>query len=136
MSETTEGSAPSKRPEQVSAAVYLLYASLALGLVRSLFFPDAGAPRSQVLFKVFVSAITFALSLIIIYKIGSGRNWARMVFAALCVLGLAATLLAADPHQAYGGVFIVQAVSHALALVLLFLKPSSAWFRNMKKPGA
>ena len=84
-----------------------------------------------------IALAVFGVEWFFIYKIGRGRNWARITFTALFIIGVPFSVLplvksvAASPVS--GGLGIAQAVIQAIALVFLFQRPSSDWFGEMKK---
>ncbi len=128
----------SRRPVTVTAAVVLLCATQAVGVVRAVVFPNAGDEGDIVAFKFGVLAVTAGVALLLAYKIFTGRNWARLTFAVIFLLGLVSVALLTGPSQQFGPVFFLQAALQSAAFVLLFLKPSVAWFRavkSLRRPG-
>jgi len=126
------------RPVSVTGAVKLLYATLAIGVVRSLleFRTLAESAPTEIVLTVWFLTITIMLTLV--YNIGAGRNWARITLLVLFGLGLP---LAIQPllqsfslHPFSGVLGVVQIVAQITALVLLFRPESNAWFRRPKKP--
>jgi FtsH-binding integral membrane protein len=124
------------RPDQIRTTIKLLYITLGIGAFRSIM---EASVNTQIASPVFVMLITFCvlgIMWLLIYKIGKGRNWARITFLVLFVNGLPFSVLpllrslAANPISGVLG--IGQTVIQIIALVLLFQKPSSNWFREMK----
>lgn len=132
----TASNAPS-RPAIVSNAVRLLYASLAIGVVRAFLEFNTMVADAPIGLVLVISAITFGLLLFLIYKIAAGRNWARIVFLVLFVVGVPMSViplvhsLAQTPVS--GLIGLVQLVVQVIALVMLFQSPSNAWFRSVKQ---
>ena len=97
--------------------------------------------QAEVMFPVFVPLFImfFVLGitwLFIFIMIGKGRNWARITFLVLFIIGIPFSVLplmqslAANPISGLLG--IVQTIIQIVAIVFLFQKPSSEWFRKMK----
>jgi len=145
------------RPKRVLVAITLLYAALGIGVTRIVLdlyggHPITGPPWLLTLVNqtgiawllpivVILSAfVTITLFLVIIYLIGQGKNWARISFLALWLIGIL-LFLAAIPlrrflaAQPISGMFaLLQYVLQVAALVLLFQNESSRWFRKSVDP--
>ena len=124
-----------QKPQPVATAVNLLWASLAVGLVKVLMdfsHLDSQAPAA---FTTFILIFTFALIGFLIFKISAGRNWARITFLVLFVLGMLPTLpivLGEFSRSAVvGALSMAQIGLQAYALFLVFTNPGSAWFRKV-----
>jgi hypothetical protein len=124
------------KPKQVSQAVGLLVGSTVVGTGTTAivgFSPNAltaGLP-----FAIGILVLTLAILLFLIAKISAGRNWARITFTVLFVLGLptCAALVLTDKffqNPISGGVVLLQTIVQGWALVLLFTKPGSDWFKK------
>jgi len=87
-------------------------------------------------FVMFITFFVLGIMWFFIYMIGKGRNWARITFLVLFIIGIPFAILpllqslAANPISGLLG--IGQTVIQVIALVFLFQKPSSAWFKEMK----
>ena len=116
-----------KPPRLVQVAVYLIAATLVLGLARALSGP----------FPV-VLVSTSALVALVAWQVWRGRNWARWTFVVLTVVGsvpLLASVPAMMAASRMDGVLAVGSTAcNVLAAVLLFLPASAAWF--MRPPTA
>ncbi|MCB2191545.1 MAG: hypothetical protein KQI62_08270 [Deltaproteobacteria bacterium] len=131
---------PASRPNKVTTAVLLLYVSLGMGLLRALLgLPGLSQAQGQSLgmagISLAVVAVVFAVMLFFILMIGQGRNWARITFAVLYVLGMIMMIagLFSLPNLGAGAVMdLVQALLQLVALVLLFSPESNAWFQAAK----
>jgi len=141
------------RPASVGTAVKLLYAALGLGVI--LFLIDLLTDRLMipkniadgrwpewVLFGA-IGLIVVGVVFLLITWIGSGKNWVRMVFLVLFILGVLSLPLSVKPliqsfsqAPAPAIVGLVQLVMQGLAIILLFRKDSSAWFKTMKRARA
>jgi hypothetical protein len=123
-------------PEKVGTAVKLLYATLGIGVLRSIMEASRHAQKASLGFVIFVSVFVLGITCLFIYKIGRGRNWARITFLVLFIIGLPFSILpllkslAANPVSGLLG--IAQIAIQLIALVFLFQKTSSYWFKEMK----
>ena len=120
------------RPLRVSTAVTLLWASLALGIVTSLldvrFLTSVAAPG----FTVGILVVVFLVTAWLVVKISAGRNWARLTFLVLFLVGAvpyALSLAAMFERRALAGaVSVVQFALQICALYLIFTRPGADWF--------
>lgn len=124
------------RPEKVGTAVKLLYITLGIGVLRSIMEASMQAQMASPAFVMFITFFVLGIMWLFIYLIGKGRNWARITFLVLFIIGIPFSVLpllqslAANPISGLLG--IGQTVIQIIALVFLFQKPSSDWFREMK----
>lgn len=129
---------PAARPSKTTTAILLLYVSLGLGILRSLWALPAFAPmegQGQAGGAMAIAAIVYALMFLFIFMTGKGRNWARVTFLALYLVGmamLAAGLTSGAPGGGGVALDLAQALIQLAALILLFMPESNAWFRGMK----
>jgi hypothetical protein len=124
-----------QKPQSVSTAVNLLWASMAVGLVKMLMDFSNLSAVAPAAFTNFVLVFTFALNAFLIFKISAGRNWARITFLVMFVIGMLPTLplmlgeLSRSP--VVGALSVAQVGLHVYALFLLFTQPGSVWFRKV-----
>jgi hypothetical protein len=129
---------PSARPANVAAAMKLLYATLGIGVLRSVveFHGLSEAVPAEFIVTVWVLVITIMLTLF--HNIGVGRNWARIVFLVLFVAGLPFSieplLLSLSSNVVSGILGVAQMAGQITALIMLFRPDSNAWFRKPTKP--
>src|SRR5208337_3925817 len=93
------------RPKRVLVAITLLYAALGIGVTRVvsdlyLVSPITGPPWLMTMVNktgiawllpivlLFSTLVTFTLLLVLIYLIGQGKNWARISFLVLWLIGI------------------------------------------------
>jgi len=81
-------------------------------------------------------AAVLAVMWSLIYLIGKGRNWARitylLVFVAPIPIALPDLLQVFRWSPWLASALLAQLVVQIVAVVLLFQKPSSEWFRQMR----
>ena len=133
MEATSTDSIPIEKPSQVRNAVRLLLASLAVGILRTAIGVPSGA-GSIVTFVVLVATITIAIVGFLVIKISGGRNWARIAYVVLFLLGLPYSIIVLAQEFAanalVGLVSVIQILLQSIAIVLLFRRASNAWFRS------
>jgi uncharacterized membrane protein (DUF2068 family) len=129
------------RPRQVTLAVRLFWAELAVGVVqyattlKSTGTEDAG-PAIVAFTLVFIGAL-FIAEAIVIYKLWMRRNWARyvaLVSTVLSLLGVVQSMNRGRLTIAAGemGFSVLELMLDAVALVLLFTSPGKEWFKKRK----
>lgn len=124
------------KPQIIKNAVLMLWISLGLGVVRSAWEVPAQAAQSSVELVVFVMVFTLMLIGFFIWMIDKGRNWARITFLVLFILGVPLSISPLLQSLAYapisGLIGISQAVLQTMAVVFIFTKESSTWFKLQK----
>jgi len=122
------------RPARVSLALNLLWITIALGafrLWRGWAELTAAAPMAIV-----VGTVVFVIGVLAVLLVfmGMRMNWARIVYLLLFIVGLPSgakgIVHALDTDALVGAISIVQIALQIIALVLLFMPESNAWFRN------
>lgn len=152
MERTSKESAKPSRPKDIDRGVKLAYASLVFGMAAEI----VDFRHSLTLDNLTTNVFFFGLSVFLIVKVSSGRNWARIVFLlmflAMPSLGAIALLvgivldpmflspmrgaiLAALKHNpAMTTVIIVVGLAsfllQAAALFLWFTRSSGEWFKG------
>ena len=133
-----QGSANGARPPSVSRGLLLLYASLGIGLIRSAMGFPRFAQMSSVGFAVSVQVVVFAIFLVLLVFIARRKNWARIAFLVIFMLGVPPSMgllldsLSGTPMSGVLG--LLQVALQIVALVLLFRSEAAAWFRQVSTP--
>lgn len=132
-----------EKPQNVLIAVNLQWVSIAVGLINGLLGPtgvrgllDPTGPLHQssvtlIAFIIIFILTVLGLMVLLTLKISAGKNWARITFLILYLLGLPLlSHLPATFQQSTinGMIFVVQTVLQAAVLFLVFTKPGSEWF--------
>lgn len=117
------------RPKEVGAAIALVWASLGLGVLTSL---AARLASGKPLPEFWAELLVMGLLAVIPYKLGKGSNAARVAFAVLSFLSLVWAIGGglAELSRIEVVMNVIQFPITAVAVVLLFLKPSRAWFQS------
>ena len=125
----------SQKPASVSSAIKLLYATLAIGALRSVL---EWSHQTQAVSSGFVMLFTFAFLVWLIYKIDRGRNWARITFLVFFILGVPMSVLPLLQSLAYypvsGVLGLLQVVLQTVALFMVFGRCARPWFRPATTP--
>ena len=125
-----------QKPKKVQTAVTILYVTLGIGILRAVIEASANAEMAGVGFLMFVTLVVFAFMAFLIAKIGGGKNWARITFLVLFLLGLLPSILpllrSFDINPLSGFLGLAQIVLQILALVFLFQQESGDWFKAHK----
>ena len=132
-------------PERVRYALILLYSSLAIGIVSfALELPDmvsqgyVNSPISKeacTVIALVTGLVMFAILFFIILMINKGRNWARITYLVLFVIGIpfvVAPLVQIEERPIRAVVYLGQLALEGVALVWLFQRSSSQWFRPQR----
>jgi hypothetical protein len=124
-----------QKPQPVGTAVNLLWATLAVGLIKSMMEFSLRSAQATTLFTTFVLVITFALIGFLIFKISSGKNWARITLFVLFVIGVLPTLfiISVEFSRSFilGALSVAQIGLQGYAQFLLFTRSGSTWFRKV-----
>ena len=129
------------RPPRVSTAVTLLYLTLGMGIIRSFLevprLLQVAPPGFGLGFFLFVIIFTMAFLVFLTVMIGKGRNWARITYLVLTIVGLPLSVLplyqSLTKTPISGIIGTAQLVLQTIALIFLFQRASSEWFRSRGK---
>ncbi|MEY4563377.1 MAG: hypothetical protein RLZZ618_2654 [Pseudomonadota bacterium] len=118
-------------PASTRLAVWLLLVSMGVGLVDLALAPVPAALWAAIAIDCIVVGFIFAMA--------KGKNWARVTFLLLFLLGLLGLVMM--PEQLLQGgalsmaVMAIQSGLQLVAIVLLYLPGSNAWFRGKGQQG-
>ncbi len=129
------------RPHKVSIALTLLWIVIAVGVISSIFnfsssLEIANASGLGLGWLIFTLYFTYVLLAFFIWKIGQGRNWARITYLVLFIIGVPFTIygyLTSEVSTLSIVLGIAGMIVQIVALVFLFQEKSSEWFNFMKK---
>jgi hypothetical protein len=127
MKKRIKKSIKSHQPKSVSIAVTLL--SIALGIFAGRFIFSLGLLYSQI---VVINIFSFVLSLFLIMMINKRKNWARISYLLIFSTGTLIYIFSIPYLYGYTMVSVdfLEIVIQISALVLLFNKSSSKWFKH------
>ena len=131
------------QPHEVTNAVILLYLILILGFIYFISNISTSSDLVQQVaslgyglgFIIFVSLFNLAFLFFFIYKINKGKNWARITLLILFITGIPFSIfnLFTLTNLIYVITSVGSMILYIIVFVLLFQKPSSDWFRAMKR---
>ena len=124
------------RPPRVGTAVKLLYITLGIGVLRSIMDASMYTEMASPAFVMLITFFVLGLMGFFIFMIGKGRNWARITFLVFFIIGIPFAafplMQSVGANPISGRIGVVQIIIQIVALVFLFQKLSSDWFRDMK----
>ncbi len=124
---------PVLKPVVVRRAIGLLWASLAIGALKTPLNWAYLTSRASGAFNAFVIIFTFAVTAFFIWKIDQGKNWARIVFLVLFLLGVVPFVFIVRSEfarsPASGLLSTLQFGLQAVAFFLIFTSPGKEWFQ-------
>jgi hypothetical protein len=124
------------RPKEATSAIQLLYASLAIGLIRAVFGLTERTSGASLVFAALIVISVFALGFFLVWKISAGRKWARIILLVLVLINLPFVVLANISElkrSVWSGAFsILIEVILWIGTYLLFTGNSNHWFRSRK----
>lgn len=122
-------------PKKIKQAAILVYVSLLVGLIKSILYETMtnqkmlSDPKSLTIGIVAIIIIGFFG-----YKIGQGKNWARITLLVLFIIGmLSFPFIILNEFQMspiIGVVSSVQMLIQLYVLVILFTGQSKEWFKK------
>ncbi len=137
MEPTIEQDTNPARPSEVTRAVQLLSASLAIGLLRSILNLVQRTSGTTLIVALVVVVAFFVVCSFIVLKISAGKNWARIVVLIIVVILLCfipfavpAYLQELRQNVFVGLLGILITLLQLVGTYLLFTKNSNQWFRT------
>lgn len=136
-----------EKPKSVKIAVKLLWASLVLAMIGLVYLcsekdvrevlltggtPEAATAVYFMLGAMFLMLVGCAF---FIYKIDQGRNWARLIFGGLVLIGCPTTVIGLFDQTEEIVVKVImslQLIIQVTAVVFLMLKESADWYKQKK----
>ena len=122
--------------DKVVLSVKMLYLVVGIGVIRTAMTVfrhiDVRSPN----FLIITKLIVYAASIYLIQQINKGKNWARWSLVVLLTLSIPLTILPAfgqfSHNPVYAVLFFMQLVLYIIALIFLFQKSSSEYFKSEK----
>lgn len=137
----------SQSPVEIRRAIQMIIASIALGIVRfALTYEQTKAKIEAAnipgmapwLFIILTLTFSFGFNLVLLFFLSRGRNWARILFTILFVIGVPMSvpylMEAFNVAPVSGVVGVLQLGLQLYGVFLLFQPASNAWFKKNKAP--
>lgn len=128
------------RPKTVSIAVLIMTimfaATVVLGAISISKEGDIFSGDSPMMVAMITASmlLVFCLFSYTIYSISKCRNWARILFSLFFVFSIIATIVDIYSNsEPFNILNTLQLVVDAVCFVLLYVKPSTTWFRENKR---
>jgi hypothetical protein len=140
----TDNLPPHQKSKNIILAIRLLWGSLVLGALGSALNWDftlsqmpPDFPMNKDLFGFLVILFTFTIMAWMVFKISSGRNWARILFLVMFMIGVPLSIPSLTISYHYSkAVFLITIINSGLQLMVvyfLFSKAGNAWFKAQKE---
>jgi quinol-cytochrome oxidoreductase complex cytochrome b subunit len=124
------------KPKEVRVGVFLFYASLIIGGIRSVVDLKTKVRGPAVLVGVLFLIVLLGVLFFLVLKASRGRNWARIVLAILVavgiVLGSSGYIQEYRTNAQLGAISIGIALLQLIGTIMLFMPNANAWFRKRK----
>ena len=130
-------SATDSRPKVITTAIRILTLSIAIGLLMSLVRVAQQVSGAPLVLAILIVLAFFGVFLFLVSRIWAGRNWARIVFLILVLIGLPFAIpnyiAELRKNVLSGSVSMLIVILQLLGTYLLFTKNSNTWFRAPKQ---
>jgi hypothetical protein len=130
-------SATDSRPKVITTAIRILTLSIAIGLLMSLVRVAQQVSGAPLILAILIVLAFFGVFLFLVSRIWAGRNWARIVFLILVLIGLPFAIpnyiAELRKNVLSGSVSMLIVVLQLLGTYLLFTKNSNTWFKARKQ---
>lgn len=121
------------RPQRVYIAAMLLWADLIVWLLSTLFDVAGGhiLKGASPVVAVIVVAFSAGLNAWLIVKVAAGRNWARILWLVLSVVGMIAQVATGFPSGLIArSSWILQSLMNLAVFWILLTPSASRWFKR------
>lgn len=126
----------SEKPKYIKQAVIFIAFSLVVGLFKVPLDYDFLLSIGPIQATVITMTFTITIMLFLAYKIWVGRNWARIIFTLLFLIGIYPAVLLMPAESERSVVVVIgsafQILAQVAVLVLIYLPASNSWFKSVK----
>lgn len=133
-----------KKPKNVATGVTILYVSLVIGVIAAIMrgvhmhviepHVQPAMLEHNLMAYALVCVIFLVVAWFIYYKISHGKNWARIVFLIVLLVGLVSNVMhyqmILDQHNFMVAASVINIILTVVAACLLFSKEANAWFAH------
>jgi hypothetical protein len=125
-----------EKPKNINNSIILIFLSLIVGLFKIFLDSDFLLSLGPIQGTAITMAFTFAIMFFLAYKIWRGRNWSRIIFSVLFILGIypAILLMPAEAERSIAVVIgsVIQTTMQVAAIILMYMPASNNWFKSVK----
>ncbi len=107
--------------------------TLLLNPPQSVLSGDSGIFQIWQVMTISLTVLIMLFLLFIIYKIYLGKNWARVIYLAIFIIVVIANTITLVHFSITSILNMINFALEALAIILLFTRPSNTWFRYIKE---
>ena len=122
--------------DKVVLSVKMLYLVVGIGVIRTAMTVFRHIDVRSPDFLIITKLIVYAASIYLIQQINKGKNWARWSLVVLLTISIPLTILPAfgqfSHNPVYAVLFFMQLALYIVALIFLFQKSSSEYFKSEK----
>ena len=136
MNSITEDGVNSQRPKRVITGIQFLLASLGLGTITAVVGVMRSTSGTVMVGALIGVLIFFGVSFLLVWRIAAGKNWARILWLVLVLIGTPFAL------RSYLATMKVNVLSSSLSIFITILQlvgtyllitgSSNSWFRKRK----
>ncbi|WP_456314154.1 hypothetical protein [Pseudomonas shirazensis] len=124
-------------PKKVKLAEYLVYFTLVIGLIKSALYEILTSQKMLTELKtLIIGIITIIIIAFFGFEIGKGKNWARITFLVLFIIGtlMSYPLLINEFKMSLiiWIISIIQILIQLYILIILFTGESKEWFSKIE----
>jgi hypothetical protein len=124
-------------PAKVVLAAKMFYLVVALGMTRTFMTVVRHVDVRSPYFLISVKLCIYVTSVLVIYQLSKGKDWARWPLVAIFIICLPLVILPAFDSFSHSPVHsllgLLQLALSVYAFALLFCKESSAWFKHARE---
>ena len=136
MTSITEEGVNPERPKRVTTGVQFLFASLALGTIAAATSVVRHAAGITMVGALAFVLLFFAVGFLLVWRIAAGKNWARIVWLVLVLIGtpfaLRSYVATLKVSVLSGSLSIFISILQLVGTYLLITGSSNSWFRKRK----
>jgi hypothetical protein len=121
----------------LKAALALIFISLAFEIASGAIDPstlgfEAGMERPELVFMAAILVVLFGLFFALVFCVWRGHRWARIVYSALTVLGVIASLVdlpsISGQPPGYRVLYLLAIAADSATVIVLFMPATNSWF--------
>src|SRR5450631_3800955 len=124
------------KPAAIVAAKNIIYTTMFIGVLAwAVFKWSAVMPDQTNSEGIIIVVVNLVIQYLLAWQIGLGRQWARMVYLVIFILGLAGLcymIPILKSNILFATLCLLQIILQLLALKFLFSQKSTLWFKSVR----